>query len=96
VARQVQSWQNWLDIYEASVEAGTHSKEDYERFRHKANEHLARLPELLAKSKVEYREFCESVVAPLLLEEDHMSLGFISARPIPPEQEDSNLDDVPF
>jgi Restriction endonuclease len=96
VARQVESWQNWLVVYAAGVEAGTHTKEDYERFRHKATSHITRLPELLAQSKVEYREFCESVVAPLLLEEDTMPLDFISARPTPPEQGDSNLDDVPF
>jgi hypothetical protein len=94
VLRQIESWQTWLKTYAAAVEAETHTKEDYERFRHKAENHLNRLPELLAQSKVEYRDFCESVVAPLLLEED--DLEFMSIRPRPTGQAESDLDDVPF
>lgn len=92
--RQVGSWKTWLETYAAAVEAGTHTKEDYERFRRTAENHLNRLPNLLAQAKVEYRDFCESVVAPLLLEED--DLEFMSIRPRPTGQAESNLDDVPF
>ncbi len=96
VIRQLESWDDWLAAYAGWVHAGTHSQEDYERFRHKAAARRNRLPDLLAKSKVEYREFCESVVAPLLLEEAPGSLAFMSARPTPTEPIDSNLDDIPF
>jgi len=92
--RQIENWESWLKTYAAAVEAGTHTKEDFDRFRRKAVDHINRLPEQVAQSKVEYRDFCESVVAPLLLEED--DLEFMSIRPKPTEQTDSDLDDVPF
>jgi hypothetical protein len=96
VTRQLESWNSWLAVYAESVEAGTHSKEDYERFRHRAETHFERIPELLARSKVEYQEFCDLVVAPLFLEETATPLAFMSARPMPAKHTDLNSDDIPF